>query len=175
MKPKQVLDGKGVKEALEEMASKIFEGAEDMDNLILVGIITRGVALANRISGIARKRYGVDLKVASLDTTPFRDDIGDRAVEDRSNVPFNITGAEVVLVDDVMSTGRTVRAAMDALISKGRPKSIRVAVLIDRGHRELPISADYVGVQIPTSVRERIRVRLKEIDGGEDGAYVTTR
>jgi pyrimidine operon attenuation protein / uracil phosphoribosyltransferase len=173
MNSKQVLGEEEIRQAEERIVAQVLQDIGDHQSIALVGIITRGATLARRMADIAAKKHDVKVEVGTIDARPFRDDLKKEAAADRSEMPFPVTHKDIVLVDDVMSTGRTIRAAMDALMSRGRPNSVKTAVLIDRGHRQLPISADYVGVQIPTSVKETIRVRLSEIDGGKDGAYIT--
>jgi len=175
MTGKQILAQKEIHEHTDRLVGQMLDADKAMDNVVLVGIITRGVILAERIARQIAKRNNIEVAVGSLDTRPYRDDAGADAIEDRSKMPFSIDGRDVILVDDVLCTGRTVRAAMDALMHHGRPKSIRTAVLIDRGHRELPITADFTGVRIPTASRERIRVSFAEIDGGKDTATIVSQ
>jgi len=163
---------------LRRISHEILErNASSLEDLALVGILTRGVPLAERIAENIRHFEGLEVPVSSLDITLHRDDRDDRddrgergaEPEVRGNrIPFDVAGKTVVLVDDVLYTGRTARAAMDALLELGRPAAIRLAILVDRGHRELPIRADHVGKNIPTSREETVRVRLVETDG-EDG------
>jgi pyrimidine operon attenuation protein/uracil phosphoribosyltransferase len=146
--------------------------ASQLDGLALVGVLTRGVPLACRISDNIKQFEGIDVPVGSLDITLHRDDLADEDKDLRgSDVPFDVTGRTVVMVDDVLYTGRTARAAMDALLELGRPAAIRLAILVDRGHRELPIRADYVGKNVPTARDGRVLVSLLETDG-EDGVIV---
>ena len=169
----QVLTPDGIDRSLRRISHEILErNASNLDGLALVGVLTRGVPLARRISGNIRLFEGLDVHVGSLDITLHRDDLGGEEPEVRgSRVPFEVTGRTVVLVDDVLYTGRTARAAMDALLELGRPAAIRLAILVDRGHRELPIRADHVGKNVPTSREERLLVNLRETDG-EDGVIV---
>jgi pyrimidine operon attenuation protein / uracil phosphoribosyltransferase len=169
----QVLTPDGVDRSLRRISHEILErNASNFDGLALVGVLTRGVPLARRISGNIRLFEGLDVPVGSLDITLHRDDLAGEEPEVRgSRVPFEVTGRTVVLVDDVLYTGRTARAAMDALLELGRPAAIRLAILVDRGHRELPIRADHVGKNVPTSREERVLVNLAETDG-EDGVIV---
>jgi pyrimidine operon attenuation protein/uracil phosphoribosyltransferase len=166
----RVLTPDGMDRSLRRISHEILErNAPKLDGLALVGVLTRGVPLARRISENVRLFEGLDVPVGSLDITLHRDDLRGEEPEVRgSHVPFEVAGRTVVLVDDVIFTGRTARAAMDALLELGRPAAIRLAILVDRGHRELPIRADYVGKNVPTSREERVLVNLTETDG-EDG------
>jgi pyrimidine operon attenuation protein / uracil phosphoribosyltransferase len=169
----RVLTPDGIDRSLRRISHEILErNASNLDGLALVGVLTRGVPLARRISGNIRLFEKLDVPVGSLDITLHRDDLAGEESEVRgSRVPFEVAGRTVVLVDDVLFTGRTARAAMDALLELGRPAAIRLAILIDRGHRELPIRADYVGKNVPTSLDERVLVNLMETDG-EDGVII---
>ncbi len=169
----KVLTPDGIDRSLRRISHEILErNASDLEKLSLVGVLTRGVPLAHRISENIRRFEGLDVPVGSLDITLHRDDLAGEEPEVRgSRVPFDVTGRTVVLVDDVLYTGRTARAAMDALLELGRPAAIRLAILVDRGHRELPIRADYVGKNVPTARGERVLVNLAETDG-EDGVIV---
>ena len=169
----KVLTPDGIDRSLRRISHEILErNASKLDALALVGVLTRGVPLARRISENIRLFEGLDVPVGSLDITMHRDDLAGEEPEVRgSRVPFEVAGRTVVLVDDVLYTGRTARAAMDALLEIGRPAAIRLAILVDRGHRELPIRADYVGKNVPTSLDERVLVNLTETDG-EDGVIV---
>jgi pyrimidine operon attenuation protein / uracil phosphoribosyltransferase len=169
----KVLTPDGIGRSLRRISHEILErNASNLDGIALVGVLTRGVPLARRISGNIRLFEGLDVPVGSLDITLHRDDLAGEEPEVRgSRVPFEVAGRTVVLVDDVLFTGRTARAAMDALLELGRPAAIRLAILVDRGHRELPIRADYVGKNVPTSLDERVLVNLMETDG-EDGVIV---
>ena len=167
---KILLDEAAVKRALTRMAHEIIERNQGVKELTLVGIHSRGVPLARRLAVIISEIEKTDIPVGTLDVTFYRDDlsrIGFSPIVLRTEVPFSIDGKRVVLVDDVAFTGRTVRAAMDALMDLGRPERIELAVLIDRGHRELPIKADFVGKNVPTARSEDVQVRLKETDGEE--------
>ncbi len=166
----EVLSADGVSRSLRRISHEILErNASNLENLSLVGVLTRGVPLARRISENIRQFENLEVPVGALDITLHRDDLGDEEPEVHgSRIPFEVAGRTVVLVDDVLYTGRTARAAMDALLELGRPAAIRLAILVDRGHRELPIRADHVGKNIPTSPGERVQVRLAETDG-EDG------
>lgn len=163
-----ILDCQAMKRAWLRVAHEISERNKGVQDLLLVGIRTRGVPLARRLAQNVAAIEGVQLPVGILDITLYRDDLstlGYQPVVHGTDMPGSITEKKIVLVDDVLYTGRTVRAALDALIDLGRPRLIQLAVLIDRGHRELPIRADYVGKNVPTSHREVISVQLKETDG----------
>lgn len=168
----EILSKDGIDRSLRRISHEILErNASSLDDLALVGVLTRGAPLARRIAENVRHFEGFEVPVGALDITLHRDDREARAGEPEvrgSHVPFDVTGKTVVLVDDVLYTGRTARAAMDALLELGRPAAIRLAILVDRGHRELPIRADHVGKNVPTSREESVRVRLIETDG-EDG------
>ena len=169
----QVMDSDDVRRALSRVAHEIVEGNKGADDLVLVGIRTRGAPLAERIAKAIASFEGADLPAGALDVTLYRDDValrGPRGLES-TTVPADIDGRVVVLVDDVLYTGRTIRAAFDAVLDLGRPRAIRLAVLVDRGHREFPIRADYVGKNLPTSADEAVKVHLEEIDG-EDAVLI---
>ena len=164
----QVLDEAAVGRALMRISYEIVEKCADLSDLVLVGIRTRGVPIAEIIAANIQKNHDVEIPLGSLDITFYRDDLEKIDESPRlsdTKIPADINGKEIVLVDDVLYTGRTVRAAIDALFSLGRPGKIRLAVLVDRGHRELPIRPDYVGKNIPTSLSEVIKVNIGEIDG----------
>ncbi|HSF05578.1 MAG TPA: bifunctional pyr operon transcriptional regulator/uracil phosphoribosyltransferase PyrR [Methylomirabilota bacterium] len=163
----QVLDEHGLDRALTRIAHEILERNGGPDELAFVGLRTRGVTLAQRLAAKIARIDGVQLAVGTLDISLYRDDLGLRSapVVRGTDVPFPMKDKIVVLVDDVLFTGRTIRAALDALIDLGRPKMVQLAVLVDRGHRELPIRPDYVGKNLPTSRRESVAVRLREHDG----------
>ncbi|RFU63201.1 bifunctional pyr operon transcriptional regulator/uracil phosphoribosyltransferase PyrR [Peribacillus saganii] len=164
-----VLDEQAIRRALTRIAHEIIEKNKGIDNCVIVGIKTRGIFLANRLAKRIEQIEGKKVEVGELDITLYRDDLsmkttdGDPLVKG-SDIPADITNKKVILVDDVLFTGRTVRAALDALVDIGRPAHIQLAVLVDRGHRELPIRADYVGKNVPTSLHEKISVSLIEID-----------
>ena len=163
MKTKEVVDELTVKRAITRITYEIIERNKQLDNVVLAGIKTRGVFLARRIQERLRQLEGLELPIGELDIKPFRDDV--KVDEDTTLMPVDITGKDVILVDDVLYTGRTIRAAIDNLVSLGRPARVSLAVLVDRGHRELPIRADYVGKNIPTSSVEEIIVEVVEVDG----------
>lgn len=163
--PKQILDNNDIKRALRRIAHEITEKNKGTENLCLIGIQKGGVILANRLASQIESIENTRIEVGTLDITLYRDDFNikkEQPVVKKTDIPFSITDKTVVLVDDVLFTGRSIRAAMDALIDFGRPASIQLAVLIDRGHRELPIRADYAGKNIPTSFNDRVNVILDE-------------
>lgn len=165
--PKEILDSKDIKRVIRRIAHEIIEKNKGIENLCLVGIQIGGVILAQRLASQIESIEGGKIGVGTLDITLYRDDINikkEQPVVKTTDIPFSITDKTVVLVDDVLFTGRSIRAAMDALIDFGRPAYIQLAVLIDRGHRELPIRADYAGKNIPTSLNERIDVYLDKED-----------
>lgn len=167
----EIMDEKGIQRAITRIAHEIIERNKGVENVILVGIKTRGIYLAKRLSSKIKSIEDVNIDVDILDITEYRDDLQEldvKRIVKEENRKYDITNKIVVLVDDVLYTGRTIRAAMDALIDTGRPKIIQLAVLIDRGHRELPIRADYVGKNVPTSKAELIKVFLEEIDENDN-------
>ena len=163
----EVLDAVALDRALVRIAHEILERNGGAKDVTFVGLRTRGVTLAQRLAAKIAQIDGTTLPVGALDITLYRDDLDMRGapVVRATDIPFSIKGKTVVLVDDVLFTGRTIRAALDALIDLGRPKSIQLAILIDRGHRELPIRPDYIGKNLPTSRRESVAVRMREHDG----------
>ena len=166
----RLLDEGEIRRGLTRIAHEIVERNKGARRLALIGIAARGDHLARRLAGEIARIEGVDVPVGVLDITFYRDDIGMRAEAPQvheTRIGFDISGVTVVLVDDVLFTGRTVRSAMDALVDFGRPRAIQLAVLVDRGHRELPIRADYVGKNVPTRRDEDVQVRLRESDGEE--------
>ncbi len=163
----KVLDEEGMRRILLRIAHEILEKNKSIDNLALMGIRTRGAYLAQRIAELIKQIDNKVLPIGILDITLYRDDLTALAQQPlvrKTEIDFDITDKKIILIDDVLFTGRTIRCALDALIDFGRPESIQLAVLIDRGHRELPIRADYVGKNVPTSLKEIINVRLKEAD-----------
>ncbi len=166
--PRVVLDREAIRRVLTRIAHEILEKNQGTDRLALIGIHTRGVDLAQRLAAKIEEDEGVKLPRGEIDITLYRDDAGikrTRAEVRGTNILFSVEDMRVVLVDDVFFTGRTIRAAMDALMDFGRPRSVQLAVLVDRGHRELPIRPDYVGKNVPTARTERVYVRLHERDG----------
>jgi pyrimidine operon attenuation protein/uracil phosphoribosyltransferase len=162
------LDGLGIGRALTRIAHEILERNKGTDGVVLVGLRSRGIELARRLSRKIKEIEGVEVPVGALDVTLYRDDLGRVGVQPvvrKTEIPFTVDEKKVVLVDDVLYTGRTTRAAMDSLMDLGRPRLIQLAVLVDRGHRELPIRADYVGKNVPTSQQEQVQVLLEEEDG----------
>jgi pyrimidine operon attenuation protein/uracil phosphoribosyltransferase len=173
---RRVLEAPDIGRALTRIAHEVLERAKGADDLILLGIPSRGVPLAHRLAARIAAVEGTDVPVGSLDVTMYRDDLRlhpARALERTDLPPEGVEGRTVVLVDDVLYSGRTVRAALDALGDLGRPARVQLAVLVDRGHRELPIRADYVGKNLPTSLAERVHVLLEETDG-EDSVTIET-
>jgi len=166
-----VLSADDISRAITRISHEIIESNQGLDDLVLLGIPTRGSILASRIAGVIQQHSDVSISQGSLDVTLYRDDLAEqptRALGKTAIPETGVAGLTVVLVDDVLFSGRTVRAALDALNDHGRPKAVRLAVLVDRGHRELPIRADFVGKNLPTASKERISVRLLEIDGSDE-------
>jgi pyrimidine operon attenuation protein / uracil phosphoribosyltransferase len=181
--PKTLLDEQAIAKSLSRIAHEIVEGNEDLDDVALVGIHTRGVPLAHRLRRLIQEFTGTELELGTLDITFYRDDVQVRSGEPprhpqplvrATKLDFPLEGRTVVLVDDVLYTGRTIRAAIDALFDYGRPECVRLACLADRGHRELPIRPDYVGKNLPTSRSERIHVQLVEVDEVDQVLLVPT-
>jgi pyrimidine operon attenuation protein/uracil phosphoribosyltransferase len=167
-----VLDAEAISKSLSRIAHELVERNADLERVALVGIQTRGVPLASRLRRLVRERGGVEVPLGSLDITLHRDDAHVQRGAERpdapvTSIPFSPEGMTIVLVDDVLYTGRTVRAAIDALLEFGRPARVQVVVLVDRGHRELPIRPDYVGKNLPTAREERVQVELAEVDGAD--------
>lgn len=170
MEHRVLMDEAAVGRALTRIAHEILEKNKGTKELVLVGIKTRGIYLAKRLAERIKKIEGKEIPIGELDITLYRDDLsekGDQPLIQGSEIPFDVTKKKIVLVDDVLYTGRTVRAALDAIIDLGRPEIIQLAVLIDRGHREFPIRPDYVGKNVPTSKQEMISVQLVEVDKNE--------
>ena len=175
MSEKQIFSTDDIRRAITRIAHEIAERNEGVEAVVLVGIRRRGVPLAQRIAAALADFEGARVPVGSLDITLYRDALsmrGPAPIVHSTSIPIDITGRTVVLVDDVLYTGRTIRAALDALADLGRPARIQLAVLIDRGHRELPIRADFVGKNVPTAGDEVIETRLREVDGDEDGVFI---
>jgi pyrimidine operon attenuation protein/uracil phosphoribosyltransferase len=167
------MDADRMSRALTRIAHEILERNRGAGELALVGIRTRGVPLARRLARALREINGHEVPTGALDITLYRDDlmrtpVGPQPVIRKTEIPFSIDDRKILLVDDVLYTGRTIRAALDALIDYGRPRAIQLVVLVDRGHRELPIKADYVGKNLPTSLRQSVQVRLQEVDGADE-------
>ena len=182
MKPKQnsadgvpIMDADAIRKALRRIAHEIVEGNPNLKDVVLAGIPSRGVEIAGRIAAFVREIGKADVDTGIIDVAMHRDDVGTRKelpVVHASRLPVPLENRTVIIVDDVLYTGRTVRAAMDAINSFGRPARIQLAVLVDRGHRELPIRPDYIGKNLPTGTREQIQVRLQESDNEPDGVYL---
>jgi len=173
---KVIMSGNDIRRAIVRMAHEVVESVDGCDGLVLIGIHTRGVPLAHRIAEVIKGFEKVDIPVGALDIGPHRDDLPYLRVQPvvrPNDIPTSITDKDVVLVDDVLFTGRSTRAAMDTLVDFGRPRRILLAVLIDRGHRELPIKANFVGKNIPSSRYERIQLRLRETDGVDEVVIVS--
>jgi pyrimidine operon attenuation protein/uracil phosphoribosyltransferase len=167
------MDADRMGRTLTRIAHEIVERNRGLEELALVGIRTRGVPIARRLAQALKEIHGDEVPTGALDITLYRDDlmrhpVGPQPVVRRTEIPFSIDDKRILLVDDVLYTGRTIRAALDALIDFGRPRSIQLVVLVDRGHRELPIKADYVGKNLPTSLSQSVRVHLLEIDGRDE-------
>jgi pyrimidine operon attenuation protein / uracil phosphoribosyltransferase len=168
-----VLDADRISRSLTRIAHEIVERNRGVDDLALVGIRTRGVPLAKRLANLLRDIAHHDVPTGALDITLYRDDlmrtaVGAQPLIRKTEIPFSIDSRRILLVDDVLYTGRTIRAALDALIEFGRPRAIQLVVLVDRGHRELPIKADYVGKNVPTSLAQSVQVHLVEVDGRDE-------
>jgi pyrimidine operon attenuation protein/uracil phosphoribosyltransferase len=174
MQPKikaSVMDATKIRRVLQRMATEILERNRNLKNLVIIGIRTRGIYVAKRVARLIKDMENVDVPVGVMDITLYRDDSTETETQNmvhKTEIPFAVSKKDVILADDVLMTGRTIRAAMDGLFHLGRPQSIQLMVLIDRGHRELPLRADYVGKFLPTSRREIVQVHLKEIDGRDD-------
>ena len=177
MSGREIMTAEEIRRATTRISHEIVEKQAGTAGLVLVGIQRRGVPLAHRIARAIAEHEGVEVPVGALDITFYRDDlslVAQQPLVKGTDLPFDLNEVTIVLVDDVLFTGRTIRAAMDALVDFGRPRAIRLAVLVDRGHRELPIRADHVGKNVPTSREELVRVHLSEVDG-EDGVTIERR
>ena len=170
MKTKEVVDELTVKRAITRITYEIIERNKDLNKIVLAGIKTRGVFIAHRMQERLEQLENISVPIVELDTKPYRDDV--KSGEDTSLISVDVTDREVILVDDVLYTGRTIRAAIDNIVTHGRPSRVSLAVLVDRGHRELPIRPDYVGKNIPTSRSEEIIVEMTELDG-QDRVLIT--
>jgi pyrimidine operon attenuation protein/uracil phosphoribosyltransferase len=170
----KVFDADDLRRAHTRIAHEIVERNHGATDVVLIGLYTRGVAVAHRLAEAIERFEGVAVPVGAIDVAFYRDDIGLRRIQPLgpTEVPVDVTGRVVVLVDDVLFTGRTARAALEAITELGRPRAVQLAVLVDRGHRELPIRADYVGKNLPTKVAEDVRVRLRGVDEGDDGIEI---
>ncbi len=167
----RVMDATKIRRVLHRLTTEILERNRNLKNLVIVGLRTRGIYLGKRIAALIKELERVEIPVGVLDITLYRDDFSELETQhmvQKTEIPFPVAKKDVLLVDDVLFTGRTIRAAMDGLFDLGRPKTIQLLVLIDRGHRELPIRADYVGKVLPTSRKELVQVRLKEVDGTDE-------
>jgi len=167
----RIMDARKIRRVIQRMTTEIIEHNRNLKNLVIVGIRTRGIYLGKRISKLIKDLEKIDIPVGVLDITLYRDDFSELETQHmvkKTEIKFTVAKKDILLVDDVLFTGRTIRAAMDSLIDLGRPKTIQLLVLIDRGHRELPIRADYVGKFLPTSKREIVQVCLKEIDKSDE-------
>lgn len=176
MSKKIIMTQDDIKRTLARVAHEIIERNKVIENLILVGIHTRGVPLANRLATNIEEFAGVKIPVGTLDISLYRDDLSSLELQPmvkNTDIPVSVDGKSIILVDDVLYTGRSIRAAMDALTDLGRPRLIQLAVLIDRGHREIPIRADYVGKNMPSSRHEDIQVKLQESDGTDEVAITS--
>lgn len=174
------MDADRISRALTRIAHEIVERNRGVEDLALIGVRSRGVPLARRLAQALKHISGDEVPTGALDITLYRDDlmrhqVGPQPLVRKTEIPFSIDNRTIVLVDDVLYTGRTTRAALDALIDFGRPKAIQLVVLVDRGHRELPIKADYVGKNVPTSSQESVQVRLHELDGVNEDEVVIER
>ena len=170
-----ILDADAIRRALCRIAHEIIEQNADLQSVVLAGIPLRGVEIARRLAEFIREVAGTEVDTGTIDVAMHRDDVGTRAelpMVHASKLPLPLEGRTVIIVDDVLFTGRTARAALDAISSFGRPARIQLATLVDRGHRELPIRADYVGKNLPTATREQIQVRLQEVDHQPDGVWL---
>jgi len=166
-KKRMIMDEKAMQRAIARISYEIIEHNKGAEDLCIVGILSRGVTIGRRIADKLSELEKVDVPFGQLDITPYRDDTGGKGSEDRTDIPFDVRDRNVVIVDDVIFTGRSSRAALEAIIKRGRPRSVQLAVLVDRGHRELPIRPDYVGKNLPTSHSEVVKVSVTELDGSD--------
>lgn len=177
MSKKVIMNQEDIRRTLARIAHEMIERNKSIEHLILVGVHTRGVPLANRLASNIEEFANVKVPVGTLDISLYRDDLSSLELQPtvkNTDIPVSVDGKTIVLTDDVLYTGRSIRAAMDALTDMGRPQLIQLAVLVDRGHRELPIRADYVGKNMPSSRHEEIKVSLKETDGVDEVAIIST-
>jgi pyrimidine operon attenuation protein/uracil phosphoribosyltransferase len=177
MSAKTIMAQEDMRRTLARIAHEIIERNHSLDNIVLIGIFTRGFPLAKRLASNIEHVTGTKIPVAALDILPYRDDLpttNNHKPIARTEIPGSVTDKAVIVVDDVLYTGRSIRAAMDAIVDVGRPQSIQLVVLIDRGHRELPIRADYVGKNVPSARNEEISVKLKETDGIDEVTIVSS-
>jgi pyrimidine operon attenuation protein / uracil phosphoribosyltransferase len=173
--PTAIMDNEAIRRALRRIAHEIVEQNVDLKSVVLAGIPRRGVEIGRRLAQFIREVAKIDIETGTIDVAMHRDDVGTRAelpIVHASKLPLPLEGRTIVIVDDVLFTGRTARAALDAINSFGRPARIQLAALVDRGHRELPIRADYVGKNLPTATREQIQVRLQETDNEPDAVWL---
>ncbi len=171
MNNKVIMNSDDIRRTLARISHEIIERQQSLDKLVLVGLHTRGVPLARRLSANIMGFSGAQIPVGTLDFNLYRDDVASSGLQPsikETDIPFSIDSKIIILVDDVLNTGRSIRAAMDALIDLGRPQAIKLAILVDRGHRELPIRADFIGKNIPSSSDEDVRVKLRETDGTDE-------
>ena len=167
----RIMDASKIRRVLARVATEIIERNRNLKNLVIVGVKSRGIYIGKRVANLVKELEGIDIPVGILDITRYRDDVTAlkaKGALEEAEIGFSVAKKDILLIDDVLMTGRTIRAAMDGLIDRGRPQSIQLVVLVDRGHRELPIRPDYVGKVLPTSRREVVKVRLKEIDGVDE-------
>ncbi len=177
MEARRLMTGQELEQVLQELCQQIVQQFESPEDLVIIGIRTRGVTLAQRLQRLLSARYRTKIPLGTLDITLYRDDLSQLASQplvQETDLPFDVSGKKIILVDDVLFTGRTVRAALDQLVDFGRPGVVRLMVIIDRGWREYPIQPDFVGKKMETALNENVQVRLKEIDG-EDGVYIVPR
>ena len=170
-----IMDGEAIRRALRRIAHEIIEQNADLKSVVLAGIPLRGVEMARRLAECIREVSKIEIETGTIDVAMHRDDVGIRSelpMVHASKLPLPLEGRTVIIVDDVLFTGRTARAALDAISSFGRPARIQLAALVDRGHRELPIRADYVGKNLPTATREEIQLRLQQIDNEPDAVWL---